>query len=136
MLFVFGCSNSRRCSVLLAHVGAGLRVSVVLVAAEVVVFRTQVRPHNGIRGTASLGLSFRRELVGASGSRCRRRSRPAGGRGSGGGGGRPGCWRGGKRGWERAPARLPWALVWPRPEWRPGSQRRRLNGIDLRKPSP
>ena len=83
MLFVFGCSNARSCSVLLAHVGAGLRVSVVLVAAEVVDFRTQVRPHHGISGTASLGLSFRRELVGASGSRCRCRSRPAGGRGSG-----------------------------------------------------
>jgi hypothetical protein len=72
MLFVPRSPDALPNGVLLAHVSAFLCRSVVLVAAEVVNFRGRIRPHHGIDGTAGLGLHFRRELVGAGKSRCRR----------------------------------------------------------------
>jgi hypothetical protein len=58
MLFVFGCSNARCRSVLLAHVGAGFRVSIIPVVAKMINLGPSVRPDDGISGTVSLGRNF------------------------------------------------------------------------------
>jgi len=66
VLFVLRGSDPLPSGVLLAHVGATFRIPVVLVAAKVVNFRIEIRPHHGIGGTVGLCSHFRRELVHSS----------------------------------------------------------------------
>src|ERR1700694_2582461 len=105
MLFVLGYPNASGRGVLLAHVGAGLRVSVILVAAEMINLGLGVRPHDGIGRTVALGLGFGRKLT---------RTGWCGGRGG---------WYGFGRNWPcRGISRGSGVRDWPRGRRRRGSR--------------
>src|SRR5215469_2955767 len=72
MFFVLGGTYALSEGILLAHIGAFLRVSEVLVSAEVIDSRTQVRPHDRIAGAMCLGQGCARKLISAGCGRCRR----------------------------------------------------------------